>query len=59
VKALRGRREQAPVALSGSGHGIAGMTERAVLVGGHLAATGKGERFVVEAWLPEHAETAA
>jgi signal transduction histidine kinase len=57
VKALRGRREQAPVALSGSGHGIAGMTERAVLVGGRLAATGDGERFVVRAWLPEHAET--
>lgn len=43
----------APVA----GHGLAGMTERAALVGGHLTAgvdtAGGGSRFVVHAWLPE------
>lgn len=36
------------------GHGIAGMTERAALVGGHLTAGPVGPRFVVHAWLPEH-----
>lgn len=46
-----------------SGHGIAGMTERAALVGGHLTAgveAGSGSgRFVVHAWLPERAEVPA
>jgi len=37
------------------GHGIAGMTERAALVGGHLTAGPVGSRYVVRAWLPEHA----
>src|SRR3954447_7096988 len=45
----------APVA----GHGLAGMTERAALVGGHLTAAvdtaGGASRFVVHAWLPERA----
>ena len=40
-----------------AGHGIAGMTERAALVGGHLTAgidtIGGASRFVVHAWLPE------
>jgi signal transduction histidine kinase len=39
-----------------TGHGIAGMTERAALVGGHLTAAVDGARFVVHAWLPERAE---
>jgi len=38
-----------------TGHGIAGMTERAALVGGHLTAGVVGARFVVHAWLPERA----
>ena len=42
-----------------AGHGLAGMTERAALVGGHLTAgvdTAAGSsRFVVHAWLPERA----
>lgn len=38
------------------GHGIAGMTERAALVGGHLSTEVDGDRFVVRAWLPELAE---
>jgi signal transduction histidine kinase len=45
------------------GHGIAGMTERAALVGGHLTAsvdTSSGSsRFVVHAWLPERVEVTA
>jgi signal transduction histidine kinase len=36
----------------GTGHGIAGMTERAALVGGRLSAGAEGDRFVVRAWLP-------
>jgi signal transduction histidine kinase len=36
----------------GAGHGIAGMTERAALVGGHLTARVEEERFIVRAWLP-------
>ncbi len=43
------------VGASTAGHGIAGMTERAALVGGHLTAGVVGARFVVHAWLPEHA----
>lgn len=35
-----------------SGHGIAGMRERAALVGGRLTAERDGEKFVVHAWLP-------
>ncbi|MEP6843451.1 MAG: histidine kinase, partial [Pseudolysinimonas sp.] len=39
------------------GHGIAGMTERAALAGGHLTAAVDGSsgssKFVVHAWLPE------
>jgi glucose-6-phosphate-specific signal transduction histidine kinase len=46
-----------------AGHGIAGMTERAALVGGHLTAgvdAGSGNsRFVVHAWLPERVEVRA
>lgn len=35
-----------------TGHGIAGMTERATLSGGWLRAGVEGDRFVVTAWLP-------
>ena len=42
-----------------AGHGIAGMTERAALVGGHLTAGVVGARFVVHAWLPERATVSA
>ena len=42
-----------------AGHGIAGMTERAALVGGHLTAGVVGARFVVHAWLPERATVPA
>ena len=41
------------VGAAAAGHGIAGMTERAALVGGHLTAGVDGPRFVVHAWLPE------
>lgn len=36
----------------GTGHGIAGMTERAALAGGRLTAHAEDGRFVVRAWLP-------
>ena len=39
-----------------NGHGVAGMTERALLVGGHLSAQPEAGRFVVRAWLPAHPE---
>lgn len=34
------------------GHGLAGMTERAALVGGHLITGAESDRFTVRAWLP-------
>jgi signal transduction histidine kinase len=37
-----------------TGHGLAGMTERALLVGGHLTAGADAGHFVVRAWLPAH-----
>lgn len=44
-----------PVVGSATGHGIAGMTERATLSGGWLRAGADGDRFVVTAWLPHQA----
>jgi signal transduction histidine kinase len=42
-----------PVAGAPSGHGLAGMRERAALYGGEVAAgAGSGGGFEVEAWLP-------
>ncbi|GGB86414.1 hypothetical protein N798_04215 [Knoellia flava TL1] len=38
--------------LPGGGHGIAGMTERALVAGGTLASARHGDRWVVEAHLP-------
>ncbi|KZX21611.1 sensor histidine kinase [Rathayibacter tanaceti] len=43
---------------SGGGHGLVGMRERAVLVGGALAARSVGEDFVVDARLPSAASPA-
>ena len=40
------------------GHGLAGMTERAALVGGHLHAAPAGSQFVVSASLPTAVTTA-
>lgn len=40
-----------------TGHGVAGMTERALLVGGHLTAGPEEGRYVVRAWLPAHPVT--
>ncbi|MEO8263435.1 MAG: hypothetical protein ABI566_12780, partial [Pseudolysinimonas sp.] len=37
-----------------TGHGLAGMTERALLVGGHLTAGPEAGRYIVHAWLPAH-----
>jgi signal transduction histidine kinase len=42
-----------------SGHGIAGMVERAALAGGRLTAAAAGERFVVAAEIPARAEVPA
>jgi signal transduction histidine kinase len=48
-----------PPAATGTGHGIAGMTERAALVGGRLTARPEEGRFVVRAWLPVTQEVPA
>lgn len=53
------RTGRTPIVGGTSGHGIAGMTERAALVGGHLTATVDRNRFVVHAWLPERAAVSA
>lgn len=53
ARSTRTGRTAAP-GVPAAGHGIAGMTERAALVGGHLTAGVVGSRFVVHAWLPEH-----
>jgi len=43
---------------TGAGHGIAGMTERALLVGGRLSARVEEAGFVVRAWMPATTPTA-
>ncbi len=43
-----------PAPPAANGHGVAGMTERALLVGGHLTAQPEAGRFVVRAWRPAH-----
>ena len=50
--------DEKPKSPYGPGHGIAGMTERALLVGGWLTAVPDEDRFVVRAWLPAHPEGA-
>ena len=59
TRPVRGRKTPAEETPLPSGHGIAGMTERAALVGGHLSAAAAADRFVVHAWLPERAEAGA
>jgi len=49
---VRARTGVIPTTASASGHGIAGMRERASLGGGWLRAGVDGDRFVVTAWLP-------
>lgn len=49
----------ASAAPNAGGHGVAGMTERAALVGGHLGAGIEGDRFVVRGWIPVGAMTGA
>jgi signal transduction histidine kinase len=48
--------DEKPKSPYGPGHGIAGMTERALLVGGWLTAVPDEHHFVVRAWLPAHPE---
>jgi signal transduction histidine kinase len=55
TSALADDRPKAPY---GPGHGIPGMTERAVLVGGWLTAIPDDDHFVVRAWLPAQPESA-
>ncbi|WBU38405.1 sensor histidine kinase [Homoserinibacter sp. YIM 151385] len=38
--------------IPGTGHGVAGMTERALIVGGRLDAVRTDDRYTVRAWLP-------
>lgn len=55
MSALRpptGRTGAIKTGVTSTGHGVAGMTERALLVGGHLTASADAGRFVVHAWLP-------
>jgi signal transduction histidine kinase len=49
---VKSRTGMIPVATASTGHGIAGMTERAALGGGWLRAGPDQGRFVVTAWLP-------
>ena len=50
--------DERPKGPYGPGHGIAGMTERAALVGGWLTAIPDERSFVVRAWLPAHPQSA-
>ncbi|MEO5920682.1 MAG: histidine kinase [Pseudolysinimonas sp.] len=52
LKPPTGRTGAIKTGATSSGHGIAGMTERALLVGGHLTATAESGRYLVRAWLP-------
>jgi signal transduction histidine kinase len=54
LKPPSGRTGAIKTGATSSGHGVAGMTERALLVGGHLTAAPEERRFVVRAWLPAH-----
>jgi signal transduction histidine kinase len=44
---------------TGAGLGLVGMRERASVNGGTLTAEARGDRFVVEAWLPTDGEVAS
>ena len=52
LKAPTGRTGAIKTGATSTGHGVAGMTERALLVGGHLTTGPENGRFVVRAWLP-------
>jgi signal transduction histidine kinase len=52
LKAPTGRTGAIKTGATSTGHGVAGMTERALLVGGHLTAGAEAGRYVVRAWLP-------
>ena len=54
LKPPTGRTGAIKTGATSSGHGLAGMTERALLVGGHLTAAPETGRYVVRAWLPAH-----
>lgn len=54
LKPATGRTGAIKTGVASSGHGVAGMTERALLVGGHLTAGPQDGRYVVLAWLPAH-----
>jgi signal transduction histidine kinase len=54
LKPPTGRTGAIKTGVASSGHGLAGMTERALLVGGHLTAKPESGRFLVRAWLPAH-----
>jgi signal transduction histidine kinase len=54
MRAPTGRTGAIRTTAASTGHGVAGMTERALLVGGHLTAGPESGRFVVRAWLPAH-----
>ena len=49
---VKARTGMIPVTAPATGHGIAGMTERATLAGGWLRAEPRQGRFVVTAWVP-------
>jgi signal transduction histidine kinase len=52
LKTPTGRTGAIKTGATSTGHGLAGMTERALLVGGHLTAGPEAGRYVVRAWLP-------
>jgi len=54
LKPATGRTGAIKTATTSTGHGVAGMTERALLTGGHLTAAVDDGRYVVHAWLPAH-----
>ena len=54
LKPPTGRTGAIKTGVAATGHGLAGMTERALLVGGHLTAGADAGYFVVRAWLPAH-----
>jgi signal transduction histidine kinase len=54
LKPPTGRTGAIKTGTASGGHGLAGMTERALLAGGHLTAGPENGRYVVRAWLPAH-----
>ena len=54
LKPPTGRTGAIKTGATSTGHGLAGMTERALLVGGHLSAGPDAGQFIVRAWLPAH-----